>query len=307
MINLRSLDLNLLTVFEAVYEAGSITRAADRLALSVSATSHALGRLRDVCGDELFARIGQGVQPTPVATRIYPEIRKALDLLRRSIAEAKGFDPATSTREFAVSIPHPLGPVWALSLREAVQAVAPNVVLRFETRTLPVEQTERMRAGTLDLAVDWLPPADDRFVLRKLFDDRLVLVARGGHPRIAPGAEAAALRAEQYVRGYRRNGALSEALSRVAAAADEVATDWRIDVSEALEVPMVVSRSDLLGFVPGSMEKRAVEDFGLQVIDCPVAKLPIPILSIWHETRRSDEGHRWLRDLVAEEILRLVA
>ena len=35
--NLRTLDLNLLTVFEAVFETGSITRAADRLALSQSA------------------------------------------------------------------------------------------------------------------------------------------------------------------------------------------------------------------------------------------------------------------------------
>lgn len=302
MINLRSLDLNLLTVFEAIHETGSITRAAERLALSVSATSHALSRLRDACGDDLFVRIGQGVQPTPVAIRLYPDIRKALDLLRRSLAEAKGFDPASSTREFAVSIPHPLGPVWALALCEAAQAIAPLVVLRFETRTLPVEQTERMRAGTLDLAVDWLPPTDDRFVLRRLFDDRLVLVARRGHPRITPGADAAALRAEQYVRGYHRGGPLPEALSRVAAAADGIATDWRIDVSEALEVPMVVSRSDLLGFVPGTMAQRAVAELGLQVIATPIQELPIPILSIWHETRRGDEGHRWLRDFVAEGI-----
>ncbi|MGG5821994.1 LysR substrate-binding domain-containing protein [Falsiroseomonas sp. HW251] len=305
MINLRSLDLNLLTVFEAVYEAGSITRAAERLALSVSATSHAMARLRDVCGDELFSRIGQGVQPTPVATRIYPEIRKALDLLRRSIAEARGFDPATSTREFAISIPHPLGPVWALAIREAALEAAPKLVLRFETRTLPVEQTERMRAGTLDLAVDWLPPADDRFVLRKLFDDHLVLVARAGHPRIGPDATAEAIRAECFVRGYRRPGPLSNALTLVAAAADEVSTDWRIEVSEALEIPLVVSRSDLLGYVPASMQKRAVEDFGLAVLPSAVSDVPIPILSIWHETRRSDEGHRWLRDFVAEHVMSL--
>lgn len=305
MINLRSLDLNLLTVFEAVYEAGSVTRAAERLALSVSATSHAMARLRDVCGDELFSRIGQGLQPTPVATRIYPEIRKALDLLRRSIAEAKGFDPATSTREFAISIPHPLGPVWALALHQAAREAAPKVVLRFETRTLPVEQTERMRAGTLDLAVDWMPPPDERFVLRRLFEDRLLLVARGGHPRIGPDASPDAIRAECFVRGYHRSGPQPEALARLAAAADEVATDWRIEVSEALEVPLLVSRSDLLGFVPASMERRAVEDFGLQVIPCAIAGLPVPIMSIWHETRRSDEGHRWLRDFVAERVTAL--
>jgi DNA-binding Lrp family transcriptional regulator len=46
MTNLRSLDLNLLAIFEAIFETGSIVRAAARVNLSQSAVSHALGRLR---------------------------------------------------------------------------------------------------------------------------------------------------------------------------------------------------------------------------------------------------------------------
>ena len=65
MINLRSLDLNLLTVFEAIYEIGTVTGAGSRLALSKSATSHALSRLREACGDELFVRAGQGSGADP--------------------------------------------------------------------------------------------------------------------------------------------------------------------------------------------------------------------------------------------------
>ena len=68
MINLRSLDLNLLTVFEAIYEIGTVSGAGGRLALSKSATSHALSRLREACGDELFVRAGQGLAPTPIAS-----------------------------------------------------------------------------------------------------------------------------------------------------------------------------------------------------------------------------------------------
>ena len=64
MFNLRSLDLNLLTVFEAIYEMGTVSGAADRLALSQSAASHALARLRDACKDDLFVRTPQGLSPT---------------------------------------------------------------------------------------------------------------------------------------------------------------------------------------------------------------------------------------------------
>src|SRR5215472_15763302 len=126
MFNLRSLDLNLLTVFEAIYELGSVSGAAGRLALSQSAASHALARLRDACKDDLFARASQGLSPTPVAQEMYPAVKQALDILRATLSEASGFDPNTSQRRFRVSIPHPMGPFHALVLRAAVATAAPG-------------------------------------------------------------------------------------------------------------------------------------------------------------------------------------
>src|SRR5215471_18498646 len=116
MFDLRRIDLNLLTVFEAVHEVGTVSGAAERLALSQSAASHALARLRAACTDDLFVRAGQGLSPTPVANELYPVIKQALEALRASLAEASGFDPARSQRRFRVAIPHPLGPFYALDL-----------------------------------------------------------------------------------------------------------------------------------------------------------------------------------------------
>src|SRR5580765_7077002 len=114
MFNLRTLDLNLLTVFEAIYELGTVSGAADRLALSQSATSHALSRLRDACKDDLFTRTQQGLSPTPVAKDMYPTIKPALEALRATLAEASGFDPTRSRRKFRINIPHPMGPFYAV-------------------------------------------------------------------------------------------------------------------------------------------------------------------------------------------------
>jgi DNA-binding transcriptional LysR family regulator len=108
VFNLRRLDLNLLTIFEAIYELGTVSGTADRLALSQSATSHALSRLRDACKDDLFVRANQGLAPTPVAQEMYPAIKQALDALRATLAETSGFDPGTSQRHFRISIPHPM-------------------------------------------------------------------------------------------------------------------------------------------------------------------------------------------------------
>src|SRR5215813_8353020 len=113
MFNLRSLDLNPLTVFEAIYEIGTVSGAADRLVLSQSATSHALSRPRGACKNDLFVRVPKGLSPTPVAQEMYPAIKEALDALRAT----SGFDPGTSQRHFRISIPHPIGPIYALTLR----------------------------------------------------------------------------------------------------------------------------------------------------------------------------------------------
>jgi DNA-binding transcriptional LysR family regulator len=103
MFNLRSVDLNLLPVLEAACEEPTLTRAADRLAMTQSAVSHALSRLREVFGDELFVRQGRGVVPTPVAQAIYAKLHGALDTVRESVSESRAFEPKTSTRKFSHS------------------------------------------------------------------------------------------------------------------------------------------------------------------------------------------------------------
>ena len=67
MAGLRSLDLNLLIIFDAVVETRSISAAAERVGLSQSAVSHAIGRLRESLGDQLFVRSRHGLTPTPGA------------------------------------------------------------------------------------------------------------------------------------------------------------------------------------------------------------------------------------------------
>src|SRR5271165_3776921 len=152
MFNLRGFDLNLLTVFEAIYDAGSVTRAAERLALSRAAASHALGRLRDLCSDELFVRAGAQFVPTPVAQALYPNVQNALRLVRAGLTEAHGFDPVMSERQFNLAIPHPLGPIIAQRLRLSLANAAPRVVLSIDTKTMPADLAPDLREGRLDLA-----------------------------------------------------------------------------------------------------------------------------------------------------------
>ena len=99
-MNLRSVDLNLLTVFDAVIREGNLTRAAANVGMSQPAMSDAVARLRHLLKDDLFIRTGHGVRPTPRAREYAAPIRRILDLVMMTLSEAQSFDHLTSSRRF---------------------------------------------------------------------------------------------------------------------------------------------------------------------------------------------------------------
>jgi DNA-binding transcriptional LysR family regulator len=300
MFNLRNLDLNLLTVFEAVYGLGNVSDAADRLALSQSAASHALSRLREVCRDDLFVRVQHGLSPTAVARAMYPAIDQALDALRVSLMEASGFDPARAQYHFEIRIPHPMGPFYALRLNAAAATGAPSIVLGFDTASRPVALENDLRDGIVDLAIDWLEIAMDPFVHRKLFDERLVLLAREDHPTVDRGVTIEDLRKEAFVSPHRRREI--ERLPQALRDFYELGLKEAVYVSELLEIPAVVANTDLLGVFPSSMARMVEKRLGLRILELPHELPALPIYMIWHKTRRNDAAHHWLRELVAGEL-----
>src|SRR5256885_16602641 len=102
-LNFRTLDLNLLRVFDEVMAERSLTRAAHKLAITQPAVSNALRRLREALGDELLVRQGQGVEPTPRALALWPVIREALQQLQDTLTPGE-FHPSTATATFVLAM-----------------------------------------------------------------------------------------------------------------------------------------------------------------------------------------------------------
>ena len=99
----RTLDLNLLRVFDEVMATRNTTRAAENLAMTQPAVSNALRRLREALGDELVTRSGYGITPTPRAIALWPVVRDALAALQASIAPDL-FDPASAQQGFVLAM-----------------------------------------------------------------------------------------------------------------------------------------------------------------------------------------------------------
>lgn len=178
-MHFNQLDLNLLRVFDALLDERSVTRAGDRLRLSQSAVSHALGRLRLTLDDELFVRRSTGMEPTPRALEIGPALHTALLQMQTALAPA-GFDPATTERRFTISA----GPYGCAVLMPLVvhtlQEQAPGSTLHiapYGAGTL-----EDLDTGRIDAAVMGADVSARRFRFLHLFSEIMVWVVRAGHP-----------------------------------------------------------------------------------------------------------------------------
>ena len=128
-INFRTLDLNLLRVLDAVLSEGSLTKAARRLAMSQPAVSNAIGRLRDVLGDELVHRSGFGIAPTPRAQALWPSIRSALESLQHSLAPAE-FVPSQAQATFVLAMADATAAELMPGLVHIIETQAPLVSMR---------------------------------------------------------------------------------------------------------------------------------------------------------------------------------
>lgn len=98
----KGLDLNLLVALDRLLNEKSVSKAAESLHLTQSATSGALSRLREYFGDELLMRLGRSMVLTPRAVELQGAVRNALMQIEGTILTPPDFDPATVRREISI-------------------------------------------------------------------------------------------------------------------------------------------------------------------------------------------------------------
>ena len=252
-----------------------------------------LSRLRSVFRDDLFVRQSRGVVPTPAADRIYIQVRDALSSVRESVTDTRTFDPRTSERRFALSIPHPLGPIVELRLQERLAKIAPKVAATASTRSRPIDLDDALRVGRVDAAIDWIAPAGSGFNSKLLFEDAVIAVARMGHPAFEASVSLKTLHAGRFV-GLRPRTDERGGPAHIQAVRHHK-LNFVLEVSEILEVFLVARESNLFGLIPRSMERVARHAFGLRRLRGFPRAPTLPISLYWHSSREADPGHLFMR------------
>ena len=304
--NFRTLDLNLLRVFDEVMAERSLTRAARNLALTQPAVSNALRRLRDTLGDELVVRAGQGMAPTPRALALWPIVREALGQLQASLSPS-GFEPATATTTFVLAMADATAAELMPGLIDILERDAPGVSMRVVPLTTR-DPRLLLDDGKADLAVGHFPSVLADLVVRaqsdeavtfahqRLYDGQYVCVMRAGHP-LARGPltldKFCAARHMLVSFSGRPFGFIDESLASLSRKRQVVLT-----VNQFFTAGRVVANSNLLTVLPQHFVSVTGIADQLVLRPLPFDVAPVHVDALWHSRMELQSAHLWLRNAI---------
>ncbi len=296
-VDLSTVDLNLLKLFEALVRERSVTLAGHRLGLSQPAASRALGRLRTMLGDRLVVRGKLGLELTPRGETLAGPVTRLLDDARGIVSPAV-FDPACATGRITIAAHDHLSLMVLAGLIARFERHAPALSLHIAQ---PVGDNVRLvEQGGADLALGIFETLPGSLHRRGLYTDSLVCVVRSGHPGVADG-----LSLERYVSLRHVTVTISgvgESVVDVALSALGLTRHVALRVPHFLAAAMLVADSDMILSLPSRLAYLLAKRLPLALLDLPLKLAPLSPAMIWHERFHGDPAHIWVRQQLVDVV-----
>ena len=293
------MDLRLLRIFDEVYKARNVSRAAENLGLPQSSVSIALARLRKHFGDALFVRSSEGMVPTPHAAELLPEVRRAIGLLQGIARDKPSFDAAGSTRRFVICMTDITHLILLPALINRMAEVAPKLQLTIVN--LSAATPRMLESGDADLAVGFMPDLEAGFYRQKLFEQRFSCVVRRDHPRVRSRLTRQVFERERHA-VVAATGIGHELVERQLKAL-HLQRHTVLELPNFLGIGALVANTDLLITVPDRVADTLVRIAAVKKLSPPVELPSFAIHQHWHERYHQDPSNRWLRSVLSDLFL----
>ncbi|MHA7851412.1 LysR family transcriptional regulator [Roseovarius sp.] len=296
MVNLRNFDLNLLVIFRAIMNRGSIAGAAEEIGLSPSAVSHALARLRVMLNDELFFRTADGVRPTERARELNSDIERGLGFISTAISLQHQFVPADAERVFTMQVADYVSGFLLPRLAERLQVEAPGVSIDI----LPFSITPESVWDRVDMQVRLTPGRLQPEMVRsqRLLADEIVVLMRRDHPRAGEPMTAELYAELPHVK--LSQSATGTTVIDDALAARGLKRHMAMTVASWFEIPDIVANSDLIAIAPRRLFSLDPRLNNLQAAPLPLQEVVFSFDLCWDLRTEREPGQKWLRQVVSD-------
>jgi DNA-binding transcriptional LysR family regulator len=289
---MRQLDFSLLLIFQEIFRSRRASAAASKLGLSQPAISHALQRLRTIVGDPLFVRHPAGLQPTPRAIELAPQVDALLAQAANLVDGRSKFDALTTKRLFRISANDFVGSLLTAPLISLFARSAPSARLSISFAGGPTQAYGKLRQNDLDAAIGHFPDVPDDCRASRLFEETYLVVARASHPQIRRKLTLESYLASGHlIVSFAGDlvGTIDEYLSRKGVARRIVASSPMF-----LSAFAAAARSDLLVTAPKRLVERFADNFSLQVFTLPFAPDPFFMDVVRSRYSLSDPAIDWI-------------
>jgi DNA-binding transcriptional LysR family regulator len=291
---MKDVDLNLLTVFDAIMSEQSISRAATRLAMTQPAVSNSLSRMRVTYNDPLFMKAGRGVKATPKAEQLWQEVRLPLQVLRNAVRPPT-FQPAEARRRFRLGTTDLMTMVLWPGLRQLIEKEAPGIDILAVPYTS--QHTERLLSnGEADFVFGVFENLSSEYRSKPLYANDYVCAMRKSHP-LANGT----LTMKRFLSADHLLISLSgDPLDMVDELLAQQGLKRRVamTVNQFLSVPMLLAESDLICLAPRIAVIGCPMTEGLHLTKPPLELASSVVSMAWHARADRDPGHIWLRQSI---------
>ncbi len=307
-MSVQRVDLNLFRVFETVLHCRSVSGASRELGVTASAVSHALARLRQAVGDELFVPGENGMEPTPRAREIAPAILDGLERIEEAI-KTRPFEPSSSARTFRISATDYGTTVILTRLIERLAKTAPQL----ELRIFPYNRMDVIRhldEGRLDLVIGWFGDLPEHLRRTVVLVDREAIVVRRGHPLVGQPIDRDRLFSYPFVvveltgsgeqaaegfideRGVWRRVWIDRLL--IETSDEDAVAHVAVSLPHYAAVPGILSATDMVATLPERMARRIADAGTHEILELPYEPLEVAAEAIWHQRGDRDGGLQWL-------------
>lgn len=293
----NKLDLNLLVCLDALLTERSITRAAERVHLSQSAMSNALGRLRDYFEDDLLVQVGRQMEVTPRATVLCEAVRDVLVRIETSLSAQPEFDCTSTTREFKIFVSD-----YAMEvLMPEALALASRQRSRVRWRLLPhtPQPARALERGEADLLVVPKAYCSADHPTDTLFHDEFVCVVwkDSSHARFGVNAQRFANARHVAMQPLDADQPLFNQWF-----VQQCGIHRQVEVStySFAMLPSLVVGTELIATVHACLARRVEPALPIVLLPMPVPMPATEMTMQWHKYRTRDPGLLWLRDLLRQ-------
>jgi len=293
-ITKNDLDLNLFCVVVALYEEGTVTRAAAKVGVTQPTISKALKKLRARFGDELFVQTPHGMEPTPRGRSIAEASREVLASLEEKVFSEAPFDPSTSETTFTFAMSEVAELFFYPRIVRSFQRIAPHVQIRsvFPDADGMLKGLEN---GEIDLAIGTPFPEleSGRFFKQRFFATDFVCVMRAGSSVRGNSIPRQDYVDRRHLVVFQRG---AEPVCLTALRREGLKPKNFISSSHYFSLPRLLEDSDAIATVPCSLGAYFVErNSNLRVVRAPFKAAKVMPHQYWHNKFHSDPRNQWLR------------